>query len=224
MLALAAILAQGKHRFDWAVAYTAPENYGTLVNTPSSTKKGAGWRDIIVAPLADTASLFNESHSRGIIMTGHEADRLIVGLAELEPSGGLIINTDTPHRPDLRYMSERLNRKIIRQLTRMRASNWETKVIGMSDFSGLKKCISRELVLAQEYRAPIIFFPYGPKSLLFAIAMQLSSEYPSASWFVYPVPSSYDVNYTEGIESTIWLTQEQGLLVSQTTRYHSVFA
>jgi hypothetical protein len=200
-LALAAALAQGVYRFGWAIAYTVPENYSNL----DQSVKSIGWKDIIVAPLAETASLFNEAHSRGVIMPGHDSDRLIVALAELEPSGGLILVAETEKRPDLRILCERNNRKVIRQLTRMRSRDWSSEVVGLTELEGVRDALLKEIVAASEYKAPVILFPYGPKSLIFYTALQVCSEYPEAAWFVYPVPAAYDVNYSEGIEKTLWL-------------------
>ncbi|MCI0604588.1 hypothetical protein L0156_16500 [bacterium] len=204
VLALAAMLSRSQLRFEWSVCYSIPENYGNL----SEPHRKSGWRDIIVAPLAETALLFNEAHSRGIIMPGHEADRLILGLAELEPSGGLILLVNTPNRPDLRYLSERNNHKIMRQLTRLRSSDWVIKIVGLVDLDNLARYAKEQINIAKEFDAPVILFPYGPKLLLFFVALQLSSEYPEASWFVYPIPAAYDINYSEGIESTLWLVNE----------------
>jgi hypothetical protein len=206
-LALAAAMAGTQHAFKWVIAYTVPENYGNL----AEFNKAPGWQDIIVAPLTEAALLHNEADSRGIIITGHEADRLIVAFAELEPSGGLIIVADTDKRPDLRYLNEHLNRKMIGQLMRMRSNVWAKTVIALSDIHRLKSYIAKEIILAKDKSAPIIIFPYGPKSLIFFAAYQLASEYPDATWFVYPIPSGYDVNYSEGIEETLWLLPENGL-------------
>lgn len=203
-LALAVSLSQTNLNFKWVIAYSTPENYGNLDNT----FKACGWKDIIVAPLAETALLFNEAHSRGIIIPGHEADRLILALAEIEPSGGLILITDTFRRPDLRILSERKNRKIIRQLTSMRSSDWSTNIINLSDFSLLQKYIQSQIDIAKKYKAPVIFFPFGPKSVLFFTAFQLCLEYSEAAWFVYPIPAGYDIDYSEGIENTFWLSRD----------------
>ena len=200
-MAVAATLAQLPEVCKWAIAYSTPENYGNLGNL----NKTSGWQDIIIAPLGETGWLYNEASSRGIIITGHEADRLIVALGELEPAGGLIIVPDTPKRPDLRYISERINGKIVRQLVGMRMQSWSKQIIGIDDLTKLHNAVSQEIETARRHEAPIILFPYGPKSLLFFSALQLSSRYPEASWFVYPILSSHFVSYSEGIENTMWL-------------------
>jgi hypothetical protein len=213
-LALSSLLPDLNSFIRQVIAYSTPENYSAALTKPK-TKVRLGWKDIIVAPLANTALLFNESFSRGIVILGNEADRLVVGLAELEPSGGLIVKTYNPHRPDLHRISENHNKKIVRQLTRMRASNWTMQVVDISDLAMLRKSIEDEVNSAQRNTAPVILFPYGPKLLVFCTALQLSCEYPESSWFVYPVPSAYPVHYTEGVDKTLWLMPDGGL--EQTT-------
>jgi len=205
-LALAATLSQAPADREWAIAYSIPENYGDL----AGTNKTLGWRDILIAPLAETAVLFNETHSRGIIITGHEADRLIVALGELDPSGGLIIVADSPQRPDLRILSQRRNQKIIRQLTSARRNAWQQVVVPLAATAALKEFLAREIELAAQHQAPILLFPFGPKPLVFLAAFELASHYPSSSWFVYPVPVAYDVDYSEGVSKTIWLVSDGG--------------
>lgn len=201
-LALAAALAQWEYQFKWTIAYSLPENYRFL----EGAYNAPGWRDVIVAPLAETAHLFNETASRGIILPGHEADRLIVALGEIESSGGLIVVSQTERRPDLQRVCERTNQKIIRQLMRMRSSVWTKEHILTNDIERLKICVNKEIKKAREKDAPVILFPYGPKPLIFFSAMELCYAYPDASWFVYPIPMGYDAGYSEGIEKTLWFT------------------
>jgi hypothetical protein len=206
-LALAASLAKPPRSVLSLLAYAVPDNYASLGDSPDHSP---GWKDIIVAPLSESALLFNESSSRGIVIPGHEADRLIVALAEIEPVGGLIAVADTRRRPDLRYVTERRNQKIIRQLTRMRASKWVKRVVRASDMNGMKFLVDHEIERARKHSAPVILFPYGPKPLIFVSAFELALEYPEASWFVYPIPLAYDTAYSEGVDETVWLGQAGG--------------
>jgi len=200
-LALATSLASSPRRLKWILAYTFPENY---TNFEDSADQGPGWKDIIIAPLGATALLFNESGGRGILLPGHEGDRLVVALAEIEPAGGLIVMADTEGRPDLRLVSERRNQKAIRHLIKMRGSGWVKQVIRVGDLRGMRDSVQREIVRAKHKKAPVILFPYGPKPLIFLAAYELARAYPEASWFVYPIPSRYDSDYTEGAQSTVW--------------------
>lgn len=202
VIALAAAISRWREGRDWIITYSSPESYGYFVDSVISP----GWRDVIVAPLAETALLFNEARSRAIIIPGHEADRLLVALAEIEPSGGHIIITSTPKRPDLQYLCERRNRKVMYQLTRMRFSDWSRKVIKITDMDTVGIVVGREVEIARSHSAPVILFPFGPKPFAFSTAFRLCSEYPEAAWFAYPIPMSDDTNYSEGIKDTIWIS------------------
>jgi len=201
-MALATLTRNLRDKVNCYAAYSIPENY----NHVGDRKKMMGWRDIILAPLVDAATLVNESQSRGIVIPGHEADRLIVALAELEPSGGKIIFTNTPRRPDLRYVSQKVNNKAIRQLTRKRSSAWSSVFVELLDAGSLADLVSQEAAYARKESAPVILFPYGPKAFIFLAALTLAGEYPEASWFVYPVPYSYFIDYTDGIERVVWMS------------------
>ena len=203
-LALAATLAIQPVNVRWVIAYSIPENYGTL----ESRRRWSGWRDLIVVPLAESATLSNEGHGRGIIIPGHEADRLVVALAEVEPPGGVILMMETPARPDLRQVSVQHNRKIIRQLRSMRSSDWSERTISVEQYILLRGCIAGQISAAAKFEAPLILFPFGAKSFIFVAGFVLALEYPQGSWFVYPIPSTYDVNYSEGIDRIVWLSRE----------------
>ncbi len=200
-LALAHEVSRKHEKSKCSITYTIPENYqaGTFIGEFS------GWKDIIISPLAETAYFFNEAHGRGLIILGHDADRLVVALAEIEPSGGSIVIPDTPNRPDLRDRCRITNRKIIKQLTSLRMSFWSSELVSLADFSGLETIIQKEVKQSIEHDAPIILFPFGPKSLIFYSGLSLCTFYPQGAWFVYPIPLMYDVGYSVGIEATIWL-------------------
>jgi hypothetical protein len=182
----------------WAVAYTMPENYGDL--------DGMGtWKDVIVAPLAEPAALLNEAHGRGVIIMGHEADRLSVALAELEPPAGAVVIANNPRRPDWRATAVRKNKSALARLEAATEGPWERADVNVSDPGALARLVADQVHRAREHKAPVVLFPFGPKALVFAAAVQLCTEYPEGSWFVYPVPSGYDVDYSEGVGQTLWL-------------------
>ncbi|MDO8500754.1 MAG: hypothetical protein Q7S20_02825 [Gemmatimonadaceae bacterium] len=198
-LALAAELAKLSPEQKWVLSYTLPENYGGI-----HSESAEGWRDVIIAPLAQSARLFNEEYSRGIILLGHEADRLVFALSELEPSGGIIVHVDTPRRPDWKLRSAAVNRRTIRRLRGMRFADWEAVSVDSVDYGRVASLVGAQIDSAKSHGAPVILFPFGPKSLISNVALRLAADYDQASWFVYPVPQQYDAGYTEGIADTRW--------------------
>ena len=201
-LAAASVLADTSRRI--TLAYTVPQNYPGV----GRRRKGDGWRDIIVAPLARTARLFNENRGRGVILLGHEADRLIVGLAEIEPAGGSIVLAISESRPDLGELARRRNEKVVRQLSSMRTADWALIPVLRDDLARVVAIVMQNVSLASQYAepAPVILFPYGPKPFIIAAAFELARCYRENSWFVYPIPRSYDANYSEGIGEVQWYT------------------
>jgi hypothetical protein len=195
-IALAASISRcaGAHRL--FVQYTIPENYSGI---PRHETRDAGWKDILVSPFSDYSRFFNEGSSRGILLLGHEADRVVIALAEIEPAGGVIISPFTRQRPDLRVESRRRNARIVQQLLTMRSAQWRSEDVEIMDMDALHASVRREVHQATSAHAPVILFPFGPKCLLLSCALQLAAEYYENAWFVYPIPSSYDPFYTEGI-------------------------
>lgn len=201
-MALAASISGWDTGLGWCIGYSSPENYGNL----TILNPGFGWKDVIVAPLGDTALLYNEGRSRGVLIPGHEADRLVVALSEVEPSGGLIIMGESDRRPDVRLVAERRNQKVIRRLRQSSTDDWTKITVRTNKPSSVIAHVKREIETAKQYGAPVLLFPCGPKPLIFATARELSIRYSEASWFVYPLPSAYDVNYSEGIGQTHWFS------------------
>ena len=198
-LAAAALLAQPSFRqIEVVVAYTVPETYQNLDTA------ALGWKDIIIAPFAETGLLQHERHSRGILIPGHEAQRLAVALAEIEPAGGSILISRTRGRPDLASLCRRKNRKTLSLLKQARSTGWRSIDVDLDHLHRLEGLIAEEVRIAKANSAPLFLFPYGPKPLIFISALEMCRQYFDASWFVYPVPAGYDIDYTEGIGRTLW--------------------
>jgi len=169
-MALAATLASSNLRLSWIVAYSSPENY---TGFDEMDAQRSSWKDIIIAPLPESAFLFNESSSRGVVLPGHEADRLVVALAEIEPSGGVVVVAESAGRPDLKLVSERRNRQIFRQLTRSKGPAWTKRIVSIADINEMRRIVWAEVTQAKAKLAPVILFPYGPKPLIFASVFEL---------------------------------------------------
>lgn len=189
----------------WQIAYSMPETYGHL---ESSAGTGPGWRDVLVLPIGDSADVANETHARGIILAGHEGDRLVIALAETEPAGGVIITTNTERRPDLRKESERRNRKVTQLLVGRGDERWSIEDIALKDPAALSRAVETEINKALAEAAPVLLYPFGPKPFVALGAMQLAATPDLQGWFVYPIAVSYDVDYSYGVGNTVWYAPE----------------
>jgi hypothetical protein len=206
VLAIAAVMADREIPTKCVGAYTIPENYGSF--TRSRIRQG--WKDILIAPLADTAVSLHEDNSRGIILLGHDTNRLIVALGEMEPAGGMIVSADTPTRPDFRVACLKNNKHIIEQLTNMSPHGWRSQDVMFTDMRATGEVVNNEIEKAKTNEAPIFLYPFGPKSLSFGVAWGLCRQYKDASWFVYPIPMDYDVDYSYGVADTVWFITDSG--------------
>jgi len=198
-LVLAAALARSEWRGTACIAYTLPENYSSFAER---NKDFGGFSYALVAPIVDGAKLGDESRARGVIVPGHESQRLLVALTEIEPSGGTIIEASTNFRPDFENITRTRNRRLIKDLLTRRT--WTEAGIDFTSFPRVAAAVGQEIARAKDNGAPVLLYPFGPKSVIFAAAFTMASEYPQRSWFVYPTPRFYDVDYTEGVGSTYW--------------------
>jgi hypothetical protein len=216
-LGLAAAIAETFIPIAPTVCYTFPENYGSMSRRLSDT----WWPDVIFSPLTHQSQDLDEAGSRGIIIPGHERDRLIVAINEIEPTGGLVVFVETRGRPDFRSVSERANEDVVSNLLSNAGNRWSKHVVSSEQFDPLLRLIDAEIETARTcgpnelYKSgksssmsPLILYPYGPKPVLFCAGLKLACDYPSGSWFVYPRPANYDVAYSEGASKTIWLVPE----------------
>jgi hypothetical protein len=185
----------------WEVAYSVPETYGHVTTSKEPTP---GWRDVLILPVSAAPGPASDADARGVILTGHEGDRLIVALAELEPAAGVIVTAQAARRPDLRRESERRNEAVLRRLRGRGASQWRQEVVELRDARALATAIGNEISKSRDTGSPVVLFPFGPKPFVFLAAMQLAAQPNSQAWFVYPIPNSYDVDYSYGTGRTVW--------------------
>ena len=199
-LAAGAVVASLRRWQHCIFIHTAPANYGFI---DDDRVDRVAWRDILIAPLAETADLFYESHGRGVVLLGPEVERLVVAITEIEPAGGVAVAPRFDGRPDLGYFIRSKNQRMVRQLTGLPGKSWREKAIGATDLPPLAAVVREEIRRARGKRAPTILFPFGPKTLTLASAFLLARDYPEAAWFVYPIPRTHDVDVTYGVEEIV---------------------
>lgn len=203
VVALAANLWQSKAPGQVVfLAYTSPRAYGNLNRSSSDI----GWNDVLIAPIGNKARMRNESFSRGVIIAGHESERLWAALNEIEPASGLLTLGTIKLRPDITRLSEKINRRVIAHMNVSSETPWSRRVVEVTDLNRMRSLVEDEVEEARKHEAPIILYPFGPKPLIYVASETLLREYSSDSWFVYPVPGGYDVSYSEGVGQTHWFS------------------
>jgi len=105
--------------------YATPRSYGF--------QKGLllGWRDTLFVPINMRRSLRREGNARGVILAGHNNERLSTALHELEPLSGVFIHAREEGRPDLLARGRELNKPIENRLLRLKMPDmdgWKRKL------------------------------------------------------------------------------------------------
>ena len=103
----------------------------------------------------------------------------------------------------------RRNQRLVQQLGRMRTRHWSKSRVTVTELDKVERLVERVIAAAEKKEAPVILFPFGPKPVIYEIGYLLARGYPEASWFVYPVPVEYDVNYTFDIDDVLWFEESK---------------
>ena len=195
-----AIFASSRH---WELAYTMPETYGHL---ETSKETGGGWKDVLVLPVGEPLEIANESEARGIVLAGHEGDRLIIALSELEPASGVIVTARTDGPPDLRSRAEHRNSLMTQLLTSRGPARWTTHGVPIRDPRTLAEVVESQLAMLAPLAHRYSCTRSGPSR---------SSPYRHAigrrRWGGIVVrlsdPNSYDVDYSYGVGPVMWYSK-----------------
>ena len=186
--------------------YTAPKTYGNI-----NKIKKIGWEDILFVPIGIPRITRREGHARGLILAGYNSERLSVALHEIEPNGGMFVYTKTNLRPDLLKKAIEDNKMILTRLLSLKIhrtdksmnlftfNRWEKKIIEIGDVSILEKITNELIKSAVADEGPLILFPFGSKLGTLTAALTIARSIKVDSWAVYPVPSEFKVDYTQGI-------------------------
>lgn len=212
LFAIALLVATNKIDYSKvAFCYTCPQSY-------SLHKRGSiGWRDTVLVPIGKNRTFRREGHARGLVMAGHDSERLSIALSELEPASGLLIFAETPRRPDFLQRARESNRTISKRLLTLRMprpfssketvsfDQWSEKFVELTSFGQFYSLIDPEIQAAINDEGPIILFPFGPKSLTLASGILLATTNNLNAWAVYPIPEGYPANYSTGSAMIHWM-------------------
>lgn len=203
LLAVVAALYDRTEPREVYFCYSVPASYGFRPEDRSA------WRDVLFVPAGSRWTFKREGQSRGIVLAGHDAERLSVALGELEPASGTLIYCGNPKRPDFLRRAREVNAKIERRLLQLRmprfsgqpgaGDGWTVASIDVGDFQALSTTLQTQVSEAKREQSPVILFPYGPKPDSLAVALLLREWDIGDAWAVYPVPKSFSTAYSEGV-------------------------
>jgi hypothetical protein len=182
------------------LAYTIPENY---IGFDKKERFSTGFAETLILPLVDGAKMMRESNARGVILPGHEGQRLLVALGEIDPIGGTFIHAVTPRRPDFEQVARHRNRPVHEELTGL--GKWRDFSVDFRRMRNVSMIVRNEARRAKANNGPLLIYPFGPKPSIFAAVFTAARLYPEGSWFVYPIPTNSSNQHTEGVTGTYWM-------------------
>ncbi len=185
------------------LCYTTPRFYGF-------ERIGyAGWKDVLFVPLGEPHPATNEGYARGLVLAGHDAERLGVALQEYEPDGGIVLYTMTRDRPDFLQRGREVNEMVVKRLLSLRIPGtgkpagvyaWEERGNVLDDPCTVVAIVKRLATSAIDENGPLVLFPFGPKLTILTAAMAICSHAGLSSWAVCPIPTAYlaDTSFGSG--------------------------
>jgi hypothetical protein len=202
LLALVAALYGRRGQNDIIFCYTVPVGYGF------GREDQFGWRDVLFIPAVRRWVFKREGQMRGVILAGHDAERLSVALGEMEPASGIMVYCGNPKRPDFLRRAREVNKTTECRLGNLKMPRWDKspgpldgwiiKCIDVCDFQALSEVLRSQVNEAKRELSPIIIFPFGPKPDSLAVALFLWNWGVEDAWVAYPVPYGFSTDYSTG--------------------------
>ena len=192
----------------FAIAYSQPAYYGN----PSKNIWGKGkWHSPVLVRLGlDSTDRYLSTHA--IVLVGHEGDRLRLALNEITPNSALIIKplTRDPDSP-LAVVSNVQNQWLYSEIKTGLREGFTEEQFHVTDLANLRTSINAYCERSKLRTARIVLCPFGPKPFVFVTAMASLTTHPNNTWLSYPIPFSYDPDYSEGFKYTLWLDPSEAL-------------
>jgi hypothetical protein len=184
------------------IAYSRPHDYGSPIR--KVWDKGA-WLETVVAPF-DIDPFPRATGVTGIALLGHEGDRLRLALDEVPMDEGVIVVVKSDE-PRLDFVAETQNRWLLDDISRQNdpASVFLHRV-PLLDMARLQKIVVATSDNARAKGMRLMLYPFGPKPLIFGASLFAVGNYLLGTWYTYPIPRTYDLDYTVGVGTTYWAT------------------
>jgi hypothetical protein len=182
------------------IAYSRPEDYGSPIR--KVWDKGA-WLEVVVAPF-DIDPEPRATGVAGIALLGHEGDRLRLALHEVPMDSGVIVAVKSDD-PRLDLVAETQNRWLLDDISRQKdPAPVSLDRVTLWDMARLQEIVAVTSDSAREKGMRLMLYPFGPKPLVFGASLFAASSYLLGTWYTYPIPRTYDLDYTVGVGATRW--------------------
>lgn len=182
------------------IAYGRPHDYGSPIR--KVWDKGA-WLEVVVAPF-DIDPEPRATGVAGIALLGHEGDRLRLALHEAPLDEGVIVVVESDD-PRLDLVAEAQNRWLLDDISRQKnPASVSLARVPLWDMARLQKIVAVTSDSARAKGMRLMLYPFGPKPLIFGVSIFALSSYLLGTWYTYPIPRTYDLDYTVGVGTTYW--------------------
>lgn len=182
------------------IVYSLPHEYGSPVR--KVWDKGA-WIEVVVAPF-DIDPDQRAIGVAGIALLGHEGDRLRLALHEVPLDEGIVVVAESGS-PRLEFVADVQNQWLLDDIDRKRHPPTVSLAhVRLWDMAHLHTLVDQIASSAQRKGMRLVLYPFGPKPLVFGASLFAVSNYLLGSWYVYPVPRTYDLDYSVGIGASYW--------------------
>ena len=199
-LALAYWLASTPELPRVLIAYSRPDEYGSPIR--KVWDKGA-WLEVVVAPF-DIDPQQGATRVAGIALLGHEGDRLRLALDEVPLDEGVIVFVESDD-PRVGLVTEAQNRWLLDDISRQKdPAPVSLARVPFWDMARLQKIVAVTSDSARAKGMRLMLYPFGPKPLIFGVSIFALSRYLLGTWYTYPIPRTYDLDYTVGVGTTYW--------------------
>ena len=182
------------------VAYTRSDQYGTPARHRNLTGR---WLDTVLAPLELNPQAFTE-RADGILLLGHEGARISMALSQFSPLRVLVELASTTGMEHLQIVTRTANARLLGEVERGERPGWSVKEVNVEEIDEAYRLAKGFVSQSKADNRRVVLYPFGPKPLVFTTCMAALAVNPTAVWYCYPIPKSYDVDYTMGVGATEW--------------------
>lgn len=199
-LALADWLVNDANLEHCVIAYSVPDQY---LSPSRYLSPGGRWLEVVVSPLRFSPMSY-QKYSNGIILPGHDGGRLLLALDELEVNDAMVLVSSTAGRERLSLVEHSRNLWLYNEIEFGTLRHWAVQRVSLLEAVLVQQLVTLMANKSIEEDRRLALFPFGPKPGLFAAAVAASARCPERIWYSYPIPISYDLEYTLGGGLTYW--------------------
>ena len=180
------------------ILYTIPDHYNTKGDKFSRLAKGY-YEPIIIPIKVSKIRKIQNTFKLCLVITGHEGQRTICAWKFVEPMETILLFTKSGD--ELEKISKKQNEYLLNLSDK---KNSYINKIDITDFDifKIKDTIKNLLKSIRKENIRVSIIPFGPKPILIGILLRMVELEDYDFDIIYPIPASYNSNYSEGAKKT----------------------